>query len=145
MGMKIGELAQITRLAPPTIRYYEEIGLLPRPSRVGRQRRYAADDVRRLMFIRRCRDLGFPIEQVRLLALLMQDSKRSCMGARDLAEAHLTAVREKLLEPRALEHSIAEFIETADATCPGGSGADCAVAQRPGRIRLTGRNGLRLV
>ena len=129
MGMKIGELARITHTAPPTIRYYEEIGLLPRPSRVRGQRSYAGEDVRRLMFIRRCRDFGFPIEQVRILATLMQDSKRPCMEARDLAETHLTAVREKLLELRALERSIARFLEAADATCSGGSGADCVVLQ----------------
>jgi DNA-binding transcriptional MerR regulator len=127
MGMKIGELAQITRVTPPTIRYYEEIGLLPPPSRVSGQRRYGAADVRRLTFIRRCRDFGFPIEQVRTLATLTQDTKRPCTQARDLAEAHLTAVRDRLLQLQALEHSIAGFIEAADATCPGGSGADCVV------------------
>lgn len=126
MGLRIGELAHMTGTTAPTIRYYEEIGLVPLP-RAGGQRRYGEDDVRRLTFVRRCRDFGFPIEQVRTFASLIQDRERSCGEARDLAEAHLAAVREKLLELRGLEQTIAEFIDTADATCPGGSGADCVV------------------
>ncbi|BBZ15310.1 MerR family transcriptional regulator [Mycobacterium branderi] len=129
MDLKIGELARATGTTASTIRYYEDAGLLPHPSRAGGQRRYGDDDVRRLTFIRRCRDFGFPIEQVRILETLMHDSERSCTHARDLADAHLAAVREKLRELRALEHSIAEFIKVADATCCGGSGADCVVLQ----------------
>jgi DNA-binding transcriptional MerR regulator len=130
MGLKIGELARATRTTAPTIRYYEEIGLLPRPTRVGAQRRYGEDDVRRLTFIRRCRDFGFPIEQVRILTSLTQDSERPCNQAREIAEAHLAALREKLRELHELEHSIAGFIEAADVACPGGSGADCVVLQQ---------------
>lgn len=130
MGLKIGELAQVTGTTAPTIRYYEEIGLLALPTRVSGQRRYGDDDVRRLTFIRRCRDFGFPIEQVRILTSLMQDSQRPCGEARDIAEAHLAAVREKLRELHALEHSIAGFIEAADIACPGGSGADCVVLEQ---------------
>ena len=127
VAMKISELAQATHLSPPTIRYYEGIGLLPPPSRVGGQRRYGTEDIRRLTFIRRCRDLGFPIEQVRLLSALADDDSRPCMEARDVAQAHLHAVREKLRTLGAIERSITGFIESADATCQGGPGADCAV------------------
>jgi DNA-binding transcriptional MerR regulator len=129
MQLKIGQLARATGTNAPTIRYYEDIGLLPRPRRAGGQRRYGPDDVRRLTFIRRCREFGFPIDQVRKLVLLMQDGDRTCLEARDLAEAHLAAVRSKLLELLALEHSIAGFIETADASCAGGSAADCPVLE----------------
>jgi DNA-binding transcriptional MerR regulator len=127
MKLKIGELARVAGTTAPTIRYYEDIGLLPIPSRTGGQRRYSEDDVRRLTFIRRCRDFDFPIEQVRILTSLVQDSNRSCREARDLAEAHLAAVRTKLLELRALEQSIAEFIDEADSACTDGPGADCVV------------------
>jgi len=130
VGLKIGELAQATGTTAPTFRYYEEIGLLPSPARVGGQRRYGEDDVRRLTFFRRCRDFGFPIDRVRMLASLMGDRERSCGDARDLAEAHLRVVREKLRELHGLEYSIAGFIEAADAVCPGGSGADCVVLER---------------
>jgi DNA-binding transcriptional MerR regulator len=129
MGLKIGELARATRATPPTIRYYEEIGLLPRPSRTGGQRRYARDAVRRLIFIRRCREFGFSIAQVRTLASLAQDSERPCAEARSLAEARLAAVREQLVELHVLERGLAELIDAGDALCPGGAAADCAVLE----------------
>lgn len=103
MGLKIGELARVVGTTAPAIRYYEDIGLLPRPHRVGSQRRYSEDDVRRLTFIRRCRGFGFSIEQVQ--------------------------TREKLVELHALEDTISGFIEAADDVCRGGSGADCVVLE----------------
>src|SRR5258708_856864 len=108
MALKIGALAAMTGTNPPTVRYYEEIGLLPPAGRrVGGQRRYGDDDVKRLTFICRCRDFGFSIEEVRALIGLMQDRSRSCTEARDMAQAHLVCVRAKLVELKALERTIA--------------------------------------
>lgn len=130
MAMKIGALAERTGTNTPTIRYYEEIGLLPRPDRrKGGQRSYGDEDVKRLTFIRRCRDFGFPIEQVRTLGSLMQDRDRSCSEARDLAQEHLATVRAKLVELKALERSIAGFVESCDATCVGGPGPECVILE----------------
>jgi DNA-binding transcriptional MerR regulator len=127
-GLRIGDLAERTGTNAPTIRYYEEIGLLPRPSRRdGGQRSYGEEDVRRLTFIRRCREFGFPIEQVRLLACLVEDRDRSCMEARDIAYEHLVAVRAKLKELKALEKSMVAFVESCDSACAGGPGPDCAI------------------
>lgn len=127
-GHRIGALAERTGTNAATIRYYEQIDLLPRPDRQeGNQRRYGDDDVRRLTFIRRCRDFGFSIEQVRTLASLVQDRSRSCMEARDLAQTHLATIRAKLRELRALEKSIAQFVEVCDAECVGGPGPDCVI------------------
>lgn len=120
----------MTGTTAPAIRYYEEIGLLPRPMRVGGQRRYDGDDARRLTFIRRCRDFGFPVEQVRSLVELMHDDDRSCLEALGLAETHLAAVQAKLAELRALERSIARLIEAAADDCDGGPGSQCAVLER---------------
>jgi DNA-binding transcriptional MerR regulator len=129
-GLKIGDLAERTGTNTPTIRYYEEIGLLPRPDRQeGNQRRYGDDDVRRLIFIRRCRDFGFSIEQVRTLASLVQDRSRSCFEARDLAQEHLKEVRAKLKELRELEKSIAGFVESCNVACAGGPGPDCVILE----------------
>lgn len=129
-GYKIGALAERTGTNTPTIRYYEEIGLLRRPDRQdGNQRRYGDDDVGRLTFIRRCRDFGFPIEQVRTLVSLVQDRSRSCMEARDIAYVQLVAVRQKLKELRALERSIAGFVSTCDNQCAGGPGPDCVILE----------------
>ena len=130
MALKIGALAKATRTTAPTIRYYEGIGLLQAPSRpTGSQRVYGEADVRRLTFIRRCRDFGFPIDKVRLLIGLVQNGNRPCMEARDLAFSHLTEIREKLKELRALERSIAAFVDSCDQSCPGGTGADCVILE----------------
>lgn len=63
--LRIGQLARVANTSPPTIRYYENIGLLPAASRqLGSQRIDSEADIRRLTCVRRCRDLGFPIQQV---------------------------------------------------------------------------------
>lgn len=135
-GLRIGEVAERTGTNTPTIRYYEEIGLLPRPDRQeGNQRRYGEDAVKRLTFIRRCRDFGFSIEQVRTMTSLVEDQSRSCFEARDLAQEHLNAVRVKLRELKALEKSIAGFVERCNVACAGGSGADCVILDDLGSMK----------
>lgn len=125
---KIGELAERSSTNAPTIRYYEKIGLLPRPERQeGNQRRYVDDDVRRLTFIRRSRQFGFSIEQVRALASVVQDQSRSCMDARDLAHTHLLDVRAKLRELNALERNLTQFVASCETECAGGPGPDCVI------------------
>jgi DNA-binding transcriptional MerR regulator len=129
-GLKIGGLAERTGTNAPTIRYYEEIGLLPRADRQdGGQRRYGVEDVKRLTLIRRCRDFGLPIEQVRSLVTLVEDPQRSCLEARDLARGHLMAVRIKLGELKALERSIARFVESCETACAGGPGPECTILE----------------
>jgi DNA-binding transcriptional MerR regulator len=77
--LTIGKLAKAAGVSTPTIRYYEEIGLLPPADRSeSGQRVYGAEDLERLTFIRRCRDFGFGIEQVRLLAGLSISADRDC-------------------------------------------------------------------
>lgn len=135
MALRIGELSQATGTSAPTIRYYEQVGLLPDPRRVGGQRRYDDDDVLRVTFIRRCRDLDFSLEQVRSLVELTHASNRSCLEARDLAEAHLAAVHAKLVALQALESDIVALLEAADLDCSGVPGSDCAVLEGLSRPR----------
>ena len=124
--LKIGELADRTGTTTPTIRYYESIDLLPAAERQrGGQRRYSEADVRRLRFIRRCRDFGFSVDQVRTLVTLVDDPTRDCVEARDLAHAHLVTVRDKIAELRALERDLTEFAEQCDTLCTGGPGTSC--------------------
>ncbi len=126
-GLKIGDLAERTGTNSPTIRYYEESGLLPQPDRQeGNQRHYGESDVR-LTFTRRCRDFGFSIEQVRTLVALEQDRSRTCLEARDLAQAHLARVRAELRELREPERGIAGFVESCNVNCVGGPGPDCVI------------------
>jgi DNA-binding transcriptional MerR regulator len=126
--MRIGVLAERTGTTVPTIRYYEEIGLLRQVSRKGGQRVYDHEDARRLAFIRRCRDFDFSIEEIRSLLSLMQNNS-SCGEARRLAEGHLADLRKKLAELQALERSIAALVTACAATCDGGAAADCVILQ----------------
>src|SRR5689334_15078932 len=99
--MTIGVLAAAAGCTVPTVRYYEEIALLPEAHRrEGGHRVYGDADLRRLTFIRRCRDFGFSIVQIKQLVTLTPD--RDCASARDLVAVHLDEVRRKLKELRAL-------------------------------------------
>ncbi|MEH2508002.1 DNA-binding transcriptional MerR regulator [Bradyrhizobium sp. AZCC 1578] len=139
--LKIGALARQTGTNAPTIRYYEEIGLLRSAGRqAGNQRVYSAADVKSLTFIRRCREFGFSIDQVRSLVALVQDPASSCVHARDLAQEHLVAVRAKLTELKALERSIAAFVANCDASCAGGAGPECVILDDLSKGRTQTRN-----
>lgn len=126
--MRIGILADMAGTTVPTIRYYEQIGLLrPAARQRGGQRTYDREDVRRLAFVRRCRAFGFSIDEVRTLLSLTCDRSALCTDARDLAERHLEAVRSKLAELRALETSIASLVSNCNSTCVGGAATDCSI------------------
>jgi MerR family transcriptional regulator, copper efflux regulator len=126
--ISIGVLAQQTGCTVPTIRYYEEIGLLPAGPRTEAGRRlYGAPAVKRLTFIRRCRDFGFSIEQVRELVGLVDEPERPCVEVRDIASGHLAEVRKKLAELQALEASLASFVVSCDTACAGGASIDCTI------------------
>ena len=128
--MTIGKLAGATRCTIPTIRYYEEIGLLPEAHRrMSKHRIYDHTDLRRLSFIRRCRDFGFPIKQIRELVALMGSPERDCTAARDLAQVHLIEVGQKLKELRALERSLKRFVEDCSAQCAGGPARECIILE----------------
>jgi DNA-binding transcriptional MerR regulator len=127
-GMTIGALASEARCSVPTIRYYEEIGLLPEANRrMGGHRVYGEADLRRLTFIRRCRDFGFPIEQIRELVALVGNPNRDCVAARDFAAVHLGEVRRKLKELRALERSLKQFVDDCNSQCAGGPAGACVI------------------
>jgi DNA-binding transcriptional MerR regulator len=129
-GLSIGRLAAQTRCSVPTIRYYEEIGLLPQADRrLGGHRIYGEADRRRLIFIRRCRDFSFTIEQIREFFALVQSSERDCTAARDLAQENLADVRRKLKELRALERSLKQFVEDCNAQCAGGPARTCVILE----------------
>ena len=86
----IGELARTTGTKVETVRYYERIGLLPQPARTGgNYRAYARPHLERLSFIRRGRDLGFSLEEVRELLRLSDDRERPCAEVDHIARAHL--------------------------------------------------------
>ncbi|RWX11888.1 MerR family transcriptional regulator [Rhizobium hidalgonense] len=124
----IGALAKASGVTTPTIRYYEEIGLIPKARRSQSGQRYFEDaDLSRLTFIRQCRDFGFGIEQVRVLLDLSISRQRDCIETRDIAQAHLDEVRQKLHELRALEEHLSGFVNRCNEACAGGPGTDCVI------------------
>lgn len=124
----IGKLAKAAGVNTPTIRYYEEIGLLPEADRTASgQRAYGDGDLERLTFIRRCRDFGFSIDQVRLLAGLSISPDKDCRQVGDIARSHLKEVQEKMTELKALERSLQRFVARCDSVCCGGPGIECVV------------------
>lgn len=130
LHLTIGALSEKTGCTVPTIRYYEQIGLLPSPQRAPNGHRYYRDaDLKLLTFVKRCRDFGFSIEQVRALTDLFENGDRPCVEARDLAQEQLHAVRVKLDELRQLEASLSTFVEACGAACIGGATRDCVIIE----------------
>jgi DNA-binding transcriptional MerR regulator len=128
--LSIGLVARRTGATVPTVRYYEEIGLLPAASRTASgQRSYDEATVRRLVFIRRCRDFGFSIDQVRELVGLVDEPDRPCVEVRDIAASHLQQVRRKLDELRELEASLSAIVCSCDSACAGGAAVDCTILE----------------
>ena len=83
-GIAIGELSRRTGCNIETVRYYERIGLLPKPSRRGRYRSYDIEDVGRLTFVRRSRELGFTLDEVRALLALAAGGHDACAEVREM-------------------------------------------------------------
>ena len=128
--LSIGVVARRTGATVPTVRYYEEVGLLPPANRTeAGQRSYDETTVRRLVFIRRCRDFGFSIDQVRELVGLVDEPGRPCVEVRDIAATHLQEVRRKLDELKALEASLSAFVGSCDTACAGGPAVDCTILE----------------
>lgn len=124
----IGALAKAAGVTAPTIRYYEEIGLLPPAVRsISGQRTYEPSDIAGITFIKRCRDFGFSIEQVRVLVGLSISPDKDCTEVRDIARAHLDQVQERLAELHALERSLGNFVANCEQACSGGAGVDCVI------------------
>jgi len=119
----IGEAAGRSGLTVETIRYYERIGIVPGPGRTaGGRRVYSAADVERLRFIRRCRDLGFPMADAKSLLALSEGGEEVCRTVRDLAHAHIRTMREKIEDLTKLKATLEAMV--ADC-CPEESG--CAM------------------
>jgi DNA-binding transcriptional MerR regulator len=116
MGLKTSALAARTGTNPHMIRYYERAGLLPPAIRGGGgQRIYSEDDVARLSFVRRCRDFGISLEEVRRLTTPPQEGDMPVKQLRELANWRLKSVRAKLMELSELKDGLIAFIENCDA------------------------------
>ena len=113
--LTIGQLSRHTGANIETIRYYERIGLLPLAMRKGRYRSYDMTDVARLGFVRRSRELGFSIKEVRALLDLAAGGHENCGEARGLAAVHLHDVRSRIVDLRRMERALAATVRACDA------------------------------
>lgn len=124
--LSIGDLGRRTHCKVQTIRWYEEVGLLPLPARTdGGHRVYGGEHLARLDFIRHARELGFPLDAVRALLALSDRPDRPCEEAHSLASAQLALVEDKLRRLKALR---VELTRMTDA-CSGGIAAECRILE----------------
>src|SRR5258705_45642 len=120
-SMPIGALSKRSGVNIETIRYYERVKMLAAPPRTASGRRiYGATDLRALVFIRRSRELGFSLDEIRALLRLGGPEKASCREVREIAAHHLTDIRSKLADLKKLERLLAETI----ARCSGKTAPD---------------------
>jgi MerR family mercuric resistance operon transcriptional regulator len=119
----IGELSRLTGVHIETIRYYERVKMLPAPPRTkGGRRAYGQNHRRTLGFIRRARDLGFSLDEIRALLALDPSRRPSCAKAQEIASLHLINVRAKLADLTRLETTLSEAVAQCAANvtpvCP---------------------------
>lgn len=124
--MRIGTLSKQGGTLIETIRYYERVGLMPAPPRsASGYRQYRPEHLQRLLFLRRCRTLGFSIEEIRSLLALTTRRERSCDTVQRIAERHLQDVRKKISDLRRLQTALGALVDS----CAGGRIADCKILE----------------
>lgn len=139
--LTIGTLAKKTGTKVQTIRYYEQIGLLPEPERsAGGQRRYGQGEFDRLSFVRHARQLGFSLEAIRELLDLSDNPDKSCAEADAIARRQLHQVEQRIARLEALQTELQRMVHG----CTGGHTADCRVLEvlRDHSECLTDHNGI---
>ena len=122
--MHIGEAARRSGMAAKTIRFYEEAGLIaPAPRTGSGYREFGGDDVRRLQFIHRARDLGFSVEEVGRLLSLWSDRERASAHVKQLALEHVARIEAKMAELHSMRDAI---LHLADR-CHGDDRPECPI------------------
>jgi len=122
--MNIGEAAQASGVSAKMVRHYEEIGLIPRARRTDSgYRLYSMADVHTLRFIKQSRNLGFPIEQIEKLLALWQDRRRPSRKVKELAQAHIRELDERIREMQDMKRTL----ETLSKNCHGDDRPDCPI------------------
>lgn len=124
--LAIGALSRRTGVNIETVRYYERIGLWPPPARSeGGHRLYGGGHLMRLNFVRRARDLGFTLDEIRALLQLAEKRDRPCAEAREVATSHLSDVRAKIADLRTMERVLVDMV----ARCTEGSTPECPLIE----------------
>lgn len=116
----IGDLSMQTGVKIPTIRYYEQQGLIEAAGRSsGNQRRYDQNGLERLAFIKHGRDLGLTLDAIRELIDLSTDSNRSCVDADNIARTHLISIRDRIARLKRLEAELVRITSVKHEDCIG--------------------------
>jgi MerR family mercuric resistance operon transcriptional regulator len=125
-GLQRGQLARRTGANLETLRYYEKIGLLPPPPRsTSGYRTYDDTHERRLGFVLRARELGFSLDEIRVLLRLAEDREQPCAEASRVAASHLAEVRAKIADLRRMERVLKDVV----AQCGDGTRPDCPLIE----------------
>jgi MerR family transcriptional regulator, mercuric resistance operon regulatory protein len=120
----IGKLSKRTGCNIETIRYYERIGILLKPLRSeGGTRLYNREQIKRLVFVRRSRELGFSLEEIRTLLRLVDDKKTTCQKIKTMAERHLQDIEKKIADLQKLQKTLDDI----SSQCSGGLVPDCPI------------------
>jgi MerR family transcriptional regulator, copper efflux regulator len=128
MPKSISETARLSGCSTATIRFYESIGLIPPAARTsGGQRTFGWPDASRLQFIRRARDFGLSIEQLRELLRLPPTDSAGCSTARQIIQQRLDEIREKQTELIRLENSLVRMARRCDQTCGPSAAQPCTI------------------
>lgn len=126
MTFSIGILSRRAGVKVPTIRYYEQVGLMPSPPRTdGQQRRYGDAEVARLNFIRHARELGFEVDAIRELLAMSAQPEESCAEVDRLARRHLAEVEQRITRLIALRTELQRMV----TECGHGRVGECRVIQ----------------
>lgn len=126
--MRIGELARLASCTVPTIRFYEASGLMPAAGRLESGHRvYGRKDVTRLQFVRRARNFGMSVDQIRKLLEASVEDSAACAAARDIVRQQLAEVRAKRRDLAKLETSLQMMAKRCDETCGAGSNHPCTI------------------
>ena len=129
MKVTIGILSERSGVKVETIRYYERIGLMPVPVRTqGRHRLYGANDVKRVMFVRRSRELGFSLGEIRDL-LRLAERGRTCGEVRQMTLAHVDRIRQKIVDLQRMQR----LLRDTAPQCKGGEAPECPILDVLGR------------
>lgn len=113
--MNIGQAAQASGISAKMIRYYESIGLFPRANRTsGGYRHYDSTDVQRLRFVRRARDLGFPLDRISDLLALWSDQHRRSADVKSLALAHIAELEARAAELNGMIATLQKLVRACD-------------------------------
>lgn len=121
--MNIGDVAQRAGLPAKTIRYYEDIGLITPLRDDNGYRRFRESDLHKLAFLGRARALGFTIEDCRTLLALYEDNTRASADVKDLAQAHLTKIEDKIAQLQSMRDTLSELVHS----CAGDNRPDCPI------------------